>query len=39
MVWCYFGLGNGKGFHDGVGVVFKQEIRKYNMNMDSRTRL
>jgi predicted membrane protein len=28
MVWSYFGLGHGKGFHDGVGVVLKQEICK-----------
>jgi hypothetical protein len=35
MVWCYFGNDCGKGVHDGVGVILKQEIRKEQLTMDS----
>jgi hypothetical protein len=35
MVWSYFGSGHGKGVHDGARVVFKQNIIKKQMNMDS----
>jgi hypothetical protein len=28
MVWSYFGSRHNKGVHDGVGVIFKQEIRE-----------
>ncbi|CAK9214983.1 unnamed protein product [Sphagnum troendelagicum] len=28
MVCSYFGSRHNKGVHDGVGVIFKQEIRK-----------
>jgi hypothetical protein len=36
MVWSYFGLGHGKGVHDGAGIIFKQEIRKEQLNVDGR---
>jgi hypothetical protein len=35
MVWSYFGSGHGKGDHDGVDVILKQQIQKEQMNMDS----
>ncbi len=35
MVWSFFGNGRGKGVHDGVGVILKQEIRKEQLTMDS----
>jgi len=28
MLWSYFGLGHGKGVHDGVGANLKQETKK-----------
>ncbi len=34
MLWSYFGLGHGKGVHDGVGVNLKQEIKKEQLQMD-----
>jgi hypothetical protein len=30
MIWSFFGIGHGKGAHDGVGVVFKQFCGKIN---------
>lgn len=35
MVWFYFGSGHGKGVHDGVRTILKQEIQKEQMNMNS----
>jgi hypothetical protein len=35
MVWFYFGNGHGKGVHDGVGAMLKQEIHKEQLIMDS----
>ncbi len=34
MLWSYFGLGHGKGVHDGVGAILKLEIRKEQFRMD-----
>ncbi len=33
MVWSYFKFGHGKGVHDGVGAILKQEIIKEQFNM------
>jgi hypothetical protein len=35
MVWSYFGSGHGKGVHDKVGVILKQEIPKEQLTMNS----
>jgi hypothetical protein len=35
MVWSYFGSGHGKGVHDEVGAILKQEIQKEQLIMNS----
>jgi hypothetical protein len=34
MLWSYFGSRHGKGVHDGVGAILKQEINKEQVRMD-----
>lgn len=34
MLWFYFGLGHGKGVHDGARAILEQEIRKEWLQMD-----
>jgi hypothetical protein len=35
MVWSYFCNGHGKGVHDEVGAILKQEIQKEQLIMNS----
>jgi hypothetical protein len=35
VLWSYFGLEHGKGVHDGVGAILKQEIREEQLLMVS----
>jgi hypothetical protein len=35
MVWSFFGLGHGKGVHDGTGAFLKQEIQKGQLSMNA----
>jgi hypothetical protein len=34
MLWSYFGSGHGKGVHDGVRTILKQEIWKEQLQID-----
>ncbi len=32
MLWNFFGIGHGKGLHDGVGVVIKRFLQREQLS-------